>query len=227
MEPVDRGARVSGKAGLPYVAPFGLYLVFLGVQGRSSPESLVWLYPLKTLAVAGALLAFRKRYEELRPSFSLLALATGAVAIGVWIAIDPLYPGLSRLTGGTAPAPFDPWTLPSMGSRWTFIAFRVLGAVLIVPLMEELFWRGFLIRWLVKDDFKSVPVGTFTPFSFGATVLLFGAEHEQWLAGLICGALYNLLLYRTKTLADCVAAHATSNALLAVWVIATADWALW
>ena len=115
------------------------------------------------------------------------------MAIAIWIAIDPLYPGLSRLTGGTAPVPFDPGTLASIPWRWTFIVFRVMGAVLVVPVMEELFWRGFLIRWLVRDDFKGVPIGTFTGYSFGVTVLLFGAEHEQWLAGIICGALYNIL----------------------------------
>ena len=227
MEPADAGTRVSRKPWLPYVLPFGLYLAFLGVQGRLPPESIVWVYPLKTLVVAAALVVFRKRYEELRPSFSLLALAIGTLAIAIWIAIDPLYPSLSRLTSGTPPAPFDPGTISSLASRWTFIVIRVLGAVLVVPVMEELFWRGFLARWLVKDDFKSVPVGTFTPLSFGATVLLFGVEHEQWLAGMICGALYNALLYRTKSLTDCVVAHATSNALLAAWVLARGDWAFW
>ena len=177
--------------------------------------------------VAGALLAYRKSYVELRRSVSLLAVATGALAIALWIALDPWYPGLSRLMGGTPSVPFDPRAIASGAARWTFIGFRVVGAVVVVPLMEELFWRGFLIRWLVKDDFRSVPVGTFTPFSFGVTVLLFGAEHEQWLAGMICGALYNGLLYRTKNLTDCVVAHATSNALLAAWVLALGDWRLW
>ncbi|HEY6549025.1 MAG TPA: CAAX prenyl protease-related protein [Vicinamibacteria bacterium] len=220
--------RLAGdKAWLPYVLPFGLYLAFLGLQGRFSPDSLVWLYPLKTLVVAGALLAFRKSYVELRPSFSLLAVAVGALAIGIWIAIDPFYPGLSRLLGSDSPTPFDPTSIASPGARLTFLVFRVLGAVLVVPLMEELFWRGFLARWLVKDDFQSVPVGTFTPFAFGATVVLFGLEHEQWLAGLICGALYNGLLYRTKSLTDCVVAHATSNALLAAWVLTRGDFKFW
>jgi CAAX prenyl protease-like protein len=218
---------VRGKPWLPYVLPFALYLGFLGIQSQFGSDAVVWLYPLKALVVAVALLALRKSYVELRPSFSPLAVLTGAVAIVIWIAIDPLYPGLSRLTGGTAPVPFDPGTLASIPWRWAFIVSRVMGAVLVVPVMEELFWRGFLIRWLVKDDFKGVPLGTYTGYSFGATVLLFGAEHEQWLAGIICGALYNLLLYRTKNLTDCVVAHATSNALLAAWVLVRADWRFW
>lgn len=209
------------------MVPFGLYLALLGAQGRFSPDSLVWLYPLKTLVVAAALLVFRKSYVELRWSASLLAVATGALAIALWIAIDPWYPSLSHLMGATPAVPFDPATIASGATRFAFIGFRLVGAILVVPLMEELFWRGFLIRWLVKDDFRSVPVGTFTPFSFFVTVALFGAEHEQWLAGMICGALYNALLYRTKNLTDCVVAHATSNALLAAWVLARGDFKFW
>ena len=228
MEPADPGTRVSGKAWLPYVFPFGLYLAFLGVQGRLSPESVVWLYPLKTLVVAGALLAFRKSYEELRPSFSPLALVVGTLAIAIWIAIDPLYPGLSRLTGGTPPAPFDPGTISSLAARWTFIVFRVLGAVLVVPVdggavlagIPDAVAREGRLQERARRHVHPVLVRRHV-------VLLFGAEHEQWLAGLICGALYNGLLYRTKSLTDCVVAHATSNALLAAWVLARGDWRFW
>lgn len=215
------------RAALPYVLPFALYMAFLGVQSRLPAQSLVWLYPLKALAVAAALFAFRRRYEELRPRFSALAILTGTLAIALWIALDPFYPGLNRLMGGAPQAPFDPSSIAGATQRLAFLVFRVAGAVIVVPLMEELFWRGFLIRWLVKDDFKQAPVGTFTPFSFGATVVLFGVEHEQWLAGMLCGALYNGLLYRTKNLTDSVVAHATSNALLAAWVLARGDWKFW
>lgn len=209
---------------LPYVLPFALYMAVLALQ---TPERLAWLYPAKTLVVAGALAFFWQRYTELKVGWSALAVVVGVVAIVIWIALDPLYPGLSRLMGSQPSLPFDPYQIANDVSRTTFLSFRVVGAVLVVPLMEELFWRGFLIRWLVKDDFKSVPVGAFTPFSFWVTVALFGAEHEQWLAGLICGALYNGLLYRTKSLFACVVAHATSNALLAAWVLAHGEWQLW
>ena len=119
------------------------------------------------------------------------------------------------------PPPFDP------SGRYVFIGFRIVGAVLVVPVMEELFWRAFLIRWLVNEDFRRVPVGTFTWSSFGFTVALFGLEHDQWLVGLICGALYNGLLYRTRSVWACVVAHAASNAALAAWVLARNDWRFW
>jgi CAAX prenyl protease-like protein len=203
---------MKNKSWLPYVLPMAVYMAFLLVQPYAN---LLWLYPVKTLAVAGALWWFRKSYHELCPGMSWRGIAAGLVAIAIWIAIDPLYPKLSHAE------PFDP------NGQYIFIAFRIIGAVAVVPVMEELFWRAFLIRWLVKEDFKSVPVGTFTWLSFGVTVALFGLEHNQWLAGLICGVIYNMLLYRTRSVWACIVAHATSNAGLAAWVLARGDWKFW
>ena len=200
------------KPWLPYVAPFAVYALCLAVQ---SPQNLVWIYPLKTIAVVVTLLFFRKHYDELRPRFSSLAVVIGLVAIAIWIGIDRYYPKWGSVEV------FDP------SGRPVFIAFRVAGAVLAVPVMEELFWRAFLIRWLVDPNFKQVPVGTFTWSSFAVTVALFGLEHNQWLAGLICGALYNWLYYKRKDVFACVIAHAVSNAALAAWVLARGDWKFW
>lgn len=216
------------KPWLPYVAPFGVYFVFLLIQARWT-TGLVWLYPIKTLAVAVTLWIFRRDYEELRWPWKtpgalvslLLATVIGLVVIVIWIGLDPFYPKLSN------DEPFNPHTLRTAATMGTFIGFRVAGAVLVVPPMEELFWRAFLIRWLVKEDFKQVPVGWFTWQSFAITVVMFGAEHNQWLAGLICGALYNWLLYRRKDVFSCVWAHAVSNAALAAWVLARGDWKFW
>ena len=139
----------------------------------------------------------------------------------IWIGIDPYYPKFGKA------GVFDPATIQSVGQRNVFFAFRVFGAVIVVPVMEELFWRAFLIRWLVNEDFKGVAIGTFSWLSFGITVALFGAEHYQWLVGLICGALYNWLYYKRKDVFACVVAHAVSNAALAAWVLARGDWKFW
>ncbi len=199
----------------------GIYMVFLCVQ---SDANLLWMYPVKTLAVAAALIYFRKRYVELRVSPSAqswgLAILVGLVAIVIWIGIDPFYPKMGK-------AAFDPMMIPSVVQRNFFLTFRVFGAVIVVPVMEELFWRAFLIRWLVNEDFKGVAVGTFTWTSFAVTVALFGGEHYQWLAGLICGAMYNWLYYKRKDVFACVVAHAVSNAALAAWVLARGDWKFW
>ena len=244
---------MKSKPWLPYVAPMAIYMAFLFAQSNAN---LVWIYPVKIIAVAAALIYFRKQYEELRspmwcsgasmkrrdngagappadvaspttaakmPALQswVLAIVVGLVAIAIWIGIDPFYHHLGNAT------PFDPTTIASTAQRNLFIVFRVVGAVIVVPVMEELFWRAFLIRWLVNEDFKSVPVGTFTWASFGVTVVLFGAEHSEWLAGLICGALYNWLYYKRKDVFSCVVAHAVSNAALAAWVLARGDWKFW
>ena len=209
---------MKSKPWLPYVVPMGIYMAFLLVQTNAN---LLWMYPVKIIAVAAALIYFRNTYEELRPGFSLLAIIVGLVAIAIWIGIDPFYP---KFGSGAA---FDPTTISPLAQRNVFLAFRIVGAVIVVPVMEELFWRAFLIRWLVKEDFKSVPVGTFTGLSFAVTVGMFGAEHTQWLAGLICGALYNWLYYKRKDVFACVIAHAVSNAALVAWVLARGDWKFW
>ena len=209
---------MKSKSWLPYVVPMGIYSAFLLMQ---TSANLLWVYPVKVIAVAAALIYFRKEYEELRPGFSLLAILVGLAAIAIWIGIDPFYP---KHGGGAA---FDPTTISSLAQRTMFFAFRVVGAVIVVPVMEELFWRAFLIRWLVNENFKSVPVGTFTGLSFVVTVAMFGAEHTQWLAGLICGALYNWLYYKRKDVFACVVAHAVSNAALAAWVLCRGDWKFW
>ena len=209
---------MKSKPWLPYVVPFGVYMAFLLVQSNAN---LLWVYPVKTIAVAAALWFFRKEYEELRPNFSILAVVVGVVAIAIWIGIDSFYPKFTQAT------PFDPTTIASVAQRNMFIVIRIIGAVIVVPLMEELFWRAFLIRWLINENFKSVPVGAFTWLSFAVTAGLFGAEHSEWLAGLICGVLYNGLYYKRKDVFSCVVAHAVSNAALAVWVLSRGDWKFW
>lgn len=225
---------MKSKSWLPYVAPMAIYMAFLFGQSNAN---LLWVYPAKTIAVAAALWFYRKEYEELRspmigkesasaggaPALQswIFAVVVGVVAIAIWVGIDSFYPKLGHA------APFDPTVITSVAQRNLFFVFRVVGAVIIVPVMEELFWRAFLIRWLVNENFKAVPVGTFTWLSFAVTVGLFGAEHSEWLAGLICGVLYNWLYYKRKDVFSCVVAHAVSNAALAAWVLSRGDWKFW
>ena len=156
-----------------------------------------------------------------------LAVTVGLIAIVIWIAADPFYPGATKLMGGKPSVPFDPTSIKPATWRYVFIGFRVFGAVAVVAVMEEIFWRGFLIRWIDSNDFKRVPVGVYSWKAFGITVVLFGLEHEQWLGGMVCGGLYNWLYCKRKDLFSCVLAHATSNAALAAWVLWRGDWKFW
>jgi CAAX prenyl protease-like protein len=108
-----------------------------------------------------------------------------------------------------------------------WLVFRVAGSVVAVPLAEELAFRGYLTRRLIARDFQSVAPGRFTWLSFLVSSGLFGLLHGRWLAGTLVGMLYALALYRRGKVGDAVLAHATTNVLLAVYVLTTENWSLW
>ena len=102
------------------------------------------------------------------------------------------------------------------------------GATLLVPVMEELFWRGFLMRWLINPDFLSVRLGAYKASAFWIVAALFASEHgAYWDVGLLAGIVYNLWIIRTRNLLDSILAHATTNAVLAAWVVTGGHWQYW
>ncbi|HQT72189.1 MAG TPA: CAAX prenyl protease-related protein, partial [Thiobacillus sp.] len=110
---------------------------------------------------------------------------------------------------------------------WLLVAFRIAGAALVVPVMEELFWRSFLQRWVQQPDFM-----TLNPAQIGLKALfiasaLFAVEHLQWLAGLVAGLAYGWLYIRTRNLWAPIIAHAVTNGMLGAYVVATGRWSFW
>lgn len=214
--------------------PFGLYMLFIALQGPieallDEETASVYLtplfYALKITVVFLALLFFRKTYDELsfrgvspgRLTFSLVA---GLVVFMLWINMDWPFATLGDVK------PYDPQLLPD---KWLypFIFIRILGAALIVPIFEELFWRSFILRYIINTDFTAVKIGTFTWPSFVISSILFGLEHHLWLAGIMAGIFYNLVLYRTRNLWCCIFAHGLTNLLLGIYVVKTGGWAFW
>ena len=115
----------------------------------------------------------------------------------------------------------------SAGPAAIWLVFRVFGSVLIVPLVEELAFRGYILRKLIARDFEKVSFTRFTWFSFLVSSVLFGLLHGRWLAGTLAGMAYALALRRRGQLGDAVLAHGTTNALIAGTVLAQERWALW
>ena len=204
---------------VPYVLPFAVFLL-LTELGRWVPNSLLWVYPLKTVVAGSLLLWFRKTYSEIKPEFSLLAIIVGIVVLLLWI---PLYGGYLLISEPEIVNPYE--LVGSLALPW--IAIRLFGSSIVVPVMEELFWRSFLLRYLVNPNFRQVPLGTLTPSALAISVALFGVEHNQWFAGMVAGLLYTLLLYRTKSLFSCIVAHAVTNFLLGIYVLTTQQWQYW
>ncbi|WP_224957181.1 CAAX prenyl protease-related protein [Geomonas subterranea] len=226
------------RAILHRVLPFALFMTFIVVeeclhliaqrQGLILTASTVqYLYAVKACSVAWLLYLLRAHYTELRfkdllqLKVSAAAAAIGIVTFLVWIGLPATLPFIPPPKG------YDPTLFTGESTRSLMIAVRVAGAVFVVPVMEELFWRSFLLRYLVAPDFQSVPLGRFTWGSFVISSVLFGLEHHLFLAGMLAGALFNLVLYRTRSLAQCVLAHSVANLALACWVLQTGDWRLW
>ena len=230
-------ARRSGA--LARLLPFAVYLFFLAlaeviawVSAHLSAVAALglwgnlWVYPLKTVAVLGVLVYFWPCYDELnikrslKPRDVLLAGVTGMVVYMLWVRMD--WPWATQgQSGGYNPL------LAGDRMEKVLVAVRLVGAVIVVPVMEELFWRSFLLRYLISPRFQTIPLGTFTIFSFVATLVLFGLEHHLWLAGMMAGAAYTLLLYHTRRLWPSIIAHAVTNLALGIHVLLTQEWYWW
>lgn len=219
---------------LPYLVPMFAYVSLGGLESylpqESGQLSHVWYpvaYAARALVVAAMVVYYRAIWKDFRPFPGLgpiaLAVGVGLVVTALWVGLDGLYPALPFMGQR---ASFDPMRMSAAG-RLAFYAARLFGLVLVVPVVEELFWRSFLIRWLIEQDFKSVPIGRVTLFSAGATSVLFALAHPEWLPALLTGLIWAWLLHQTRSLACCLVSHATANLALGIYIIQTGAWKFW
>lgn len=186
-------------------------------------EPRYWVFPLQT-AVCGALLVRYWRFYEWRlPARIGFTMGTGVLVFAIWIAPQSALGFPPRLIG------FDPAFFGEGGVRIGNVAVRFLRLVVVVPLVEEIFWRGFLLRYLIRDDFLRVPFGTPNWKAFTWVTLFFALAHwgPDFVPALITGALYNFVAYRTRSLSSCVLAHALTNLLLGIYIMRTGQWGFW
>jgi len=219
---------------IAYVLPFVLYLLGTNLAAQSSGA-----YPLAYSAVVAVVAAATYwlvwRPGLLQPHQRVAAgVLVGLTGIVWWIGAcelgleESLAPYLPTFLRPEARVAFNPFVaLPQPLAAWGFVAVRLLGLAVLVPLAEELFWRGFLLRWFVSPEWQDVPLGKFTPGSFAVVTLLFTLAHPEWLAAAGYCALLNGLLYWKKDLWNCVVAHAVSNLVLGCYVLVTGAWRLW
>ena len=210
--------------------PFGLYIAFLVLKGLlpdwAPSFDVRWLYPVKAGLVALALVVFWRYYTELESyalplKHLLLSLAIGITVLILWVNLDA---GWMRL--GEVGAGYNP-TDGAGRIDWRLVGFRIAGAALVVPVMEELFWRSFLQRWVQQPNFM-----TLNPAQIGFKALLiasalFAVEHLQWLAGLVAGLAYGWLYIRARNLWAPIIAHAVTNGGLGAYVVVTGHWSFW
>ena len=215
-------------------APFLLFIGFL-ILGSAPPVvlavqdaglNLAWLAVVRAVVIGLLLLWFWRGYTELRrpaptrPMHWVWAVTGGIAVFLAWIAIDQDWAVLSQPTGYAPLRPdgsVDP--VQALG--------RLAGFALVVPVMEELFWRSLVLRWIERHDFQSVAPREVGWRAFAITTALFAVEHEWWLAGAVAGADYNWLYMRSGNLWVAVVAHAITNGVLGLWVLHTGRWEFW
>ena len=220
------------RAALARTLPFAAFMALLALRGSLPPEGLFgldprWVYGL-TVLVVGALLAwFWREYGELvaqtLPSLSEAALAVlvGVLVFGLWINLDAPWMRLGEASAGFVPTDAQGALL------WPLIAVRWVGASLLVPVMEELFWRSFLMRWVQSPQFESVLPQSVGVKAIVLSTFVFMLAHTLWLAAIIAGLAYAWLYVRTGKLWVPIIAHAVTNGMLGVWVVTTGKWAFW
>ena len=213
----------------PYVAPFGVFMVLLAAQSYIPlPQNVEYI--LRCLILAGALWYFSRGVLSFTTVNMGASIAIGIGVFVLWVAPDALFPGYrehwlfsNALTGKVTATIHE-----SAQSDVVALLFRSIRAVILVPIIEELFWRAWALRWLADQDFEKLPLGYYTASSFWIVAALFAAEHGPfWEVGLICGVIYNWWMGKTRSLGDLILTHAVTNGALCTYVIATGKWGFW
>jgi len=217
---------------LAHVLPMVLFLALLALwqlltaRGQTFllRHAEFWIYPAQTFLCGALLLWFRRCYEFHRLKNVGFTLLIALAVFAVWIAPQQFFHALPRTVG------FDATILASKSATyWSAIIFRFLRLVVVVPLVEEIFWRGFLLRFVIDEHFERVPFGNFNWLSFAIVTVAFTFSHSRpdWPAAFVAGAVYNVVAYRTRSLASCVLAHAATNLFLGLWIMQTHQWGFW
>lgn len=215
---------------LPWVAPFAIFMALLAAAPLL-PLQQPWESIIRVSVLVAALAYFSgPLIRTFRVQHAVGSVALGVAVCALWVAPDLLVPGwrshwlfqngvTGTITNSIAPADL---------ANPLVVTLRIVRAALLVPILEELFWRGWLPRWIVNPNWQTVPLGTYTTMAFVASSVLFAVEHgPYWEVGLLCGLIYNWWFWKTKSLGDIVLVHAVTNGALAAFVFATGKYEYW
>lgn len=220
-----------------YIAPFATFLFLTQLESLEALKPFYpWVYLAKIAIVTAVCIYFHKSWPKLQTKGFGLAILVGIVGVIAWVAIAQL--GLEKKLVQILPAlaslfpdrigfnPFQEIAEPI--ARYAFLAARFFGLAIIVPIMEEVFWRGFLMRYLIDDrKWETVPIGTFSSLSFVVVTILFALVHPEFLAAIVWGTGINLLLVQSRNLWATILAHGVTNLLLGVYILQSGTWSLW
>ncbi|MDZ4141384.1 MAG: CAAX prenyl protease-related protein [Methylotenera sp.] len=209
-------------------APFVFYIVVMALSGLFADAGMDvrWIYAIRAGGTALLLMYLHNQYSELAwppqlpLSTILLSVLMGLLVFLLWINLNQPWMMVGKTSG------YDPHTAEGELND-VMVALRLAGAVLVVPVMEELFWRSFIMRWIDRANFTALSPANISTRALFISSILFASEHAFWFAGLMAGLIYGGLYIRTQNLWAPLIAHAVTNGVLGVWVLYTGQWIYW
>ena len=225
--------KIIGSPALIRVLPFALFLVLTFAQDKFGDEGRFWIYIFKTV-VGVILVGLMWPYvREMRWHLSWEAVVVGIGVFVLWVGLDPLLVRLGfensypRINSDALPwNPNVPFGSGSMLALF-FVVGRILGSSIVVPPLEEVFYRSFVYRYLASKDFMAVPFRKFAWVPFLVTAGVFGTAHREWIAAILCAFAYQGLVIWKDRLGDAITAHSITNFLLGLWVVWRNEWHFW
>lgn len=201
--------------------PFLIFCVITSAAFFIGKDWMYWLYAVKVFVGLWLIWEMRPVVTEMRWAFSWEAVVVGVVVFVAWVGLDPYYPKNHLLFKDTEDSIWNPFARFGDDSlvAWALIVIRIFGMTIVVPPLEEAFYRSMVYRYIIKYDFTKVALNHFDGVALALVSLLFGAVHFQWLPGILCGLAYQLLVIRKGRLGDAMTAHAITNFLLGVYVV--------
>lgn len=206
------------------VLPFAIFVTLTFLQGKFGEELRYWIYFLKMIVGAWLIWLVWPLVREMRWKISWEAVLVGVAVFAIWVGLDNFYPKFFK--PALAWNPQAQYTESPM-LAWFFVAVRIIGVTLVVPPIEEIFYRSFLYRYISQADFDVAPLNYFNWRALAAVSLFFGFAHREWIAGILCGLAYQWIVIRKNRLGDAMTAHAITNLLLGIWVVWKDAWHFW
>jgi len=224
---VSSGPPAATNVAAVYLLPW-LAVLAAGLLSQAVSDGFEWLYPMRLIAALAVFYAYRRHYRKMDWRFGWLGPAAGVLVFAFWIALDHWIERDSSTNGLVLTGVAEGLARLNSGQRAAWILLRTIAAVVMVPLAEELAFRGYIARRIMSANVESVPLRSLSLAAILASSLAFGILHgRMWFAGILAGLVFAVVAKLRGRLGEAVAAHATANLLLALWVIARGDYSLW
>jgi uncharacterized protein len=218
---------MRGSEARARVLPYVIILALTVLQDSFDGPLRYWMYLFKLIVGVWCIREMIALAPEVRWAFSWEAVFAGVLVCVLWVGLDAYYPKFGLIVKPGSPwNPFHQFGEHS-AAGWFFVIVRTLGSAIVVPPIEEAFYRSFLYRYFIRLNFTSFPLNQLHWLSLLVTSLLFGFAHYQWVPGVLCGLIFQGLVLRKGRLGDAMTAHAITNFLLGIWVAFRGAWQFW